>query len=199
MARGEKLIIGPRLKALRQNLGLTQAQMAEQLRVSPSYITLIEADQRPASARLLMRLAEVFDLNVAELAPSHDTQLATDLTATLKDPALEAAHVTRTEIEQALVAALNEQRLIIEASRLTIEALEQRIVALEGQERFALTEDTPQALMELMEELCKFVSSLEQRYDDLEQIVERRGLGTSWPPNRDALMKIVEADERRLG
>jgi len=105
MARGEKLIIGPRLKALRQNLGLTQAQMAEQLRVSPSYITLIEADQRPASARLLMRLAEVFDLNVAELAPSHDTQLATDLTATLKDPALEAAHVTRTEIEQALHAA----------------------------------------------------------------------------------------------
>lgn len=97
-----------------------------------------------------------------------------------------------TEVEQALVAALNEQRLIIEA-------LEQRVVALEGQERFALTEDTPQALMELMEEFCKYVSSLQQRYDDLEQVVERRGLGTSWSPNRDALMKIVEADERRLG
>ena len=97
-----------------------------------------------------------------------------------------------TKVEQALVAALNEQRLIIET-------LEQRVVALEGQERFALTEDTPQALMELMEELCKFVSSLEQRQDDLEQVVERRGLGTSWSPNRDALMKIVEADERRLG
>lgn len=97
-----------------------------------------------------------------------------------------------TKVEQALVAALNEQRLIIET-------LEQRVVALEGQERFALTEDTPQALMELMEQLCKFVSSLEQRQDDLEQVVERRGLGTSWSPNRDALMKIVEADERRLG
>ena len=97
-----------------------------------------------------------------------------------------------TKVEQALVAALNEQRLIIET-------LEQRVVALEGQERFALTEDTPQALMELMEQLCKFVSSLEQRQDDLEQVVERRGLGTSWSPNRDALMKIVEEDERRLG
>ena len=97
-----------------------------------------------------------------------------------------------TEVEQALVAALNEQRLIIET-------LEQRVVALEGQERFSLTEDTPQALMELMEQLCKFVSSLEQRQDDLEQVVERRGLGTSWSPNRDALMKIVEEDERRLG
>ncbi len=97
-----------------------------------------------------------------------------------------------TDVEQALLAALNEQRLIIET-------LEQRVVALEGQERFALTEDTPQALMELMEQLCKFVSSLEQRQDDLEQVVERRGLGTSWSPNRDALMKIVEEDERRLG
>ena len=97
-----------------------------------------------------------------------------------------------TKVEQALVAALNEQRLIIET-------LEQRVVALEGQERFTLTEDTPQALMELMEQLCKFVSSLEQRQDDLEQVVERRGLGTSWSPNRDALMKIVEEDERRLG
>lgn len=97
-----------------------------------------------------------------------------------------------TKVEQALVAALNEQRLIIET-------LEQRVVALEGQERFSLTEDTPQALMELMEQLCKFVSSLEQRQDDLEQVVERRGLGTSWSPNRDALMKIVEEDERRLG
>jgi len=97
-----------------------------------------------------------------------------------------------TEIEKALVAALNEQRLVIEA-------LEQRIVALEGQERFALTEETPQALMELMEGLCKFVSSLEQRQDDLEQVVERRGLGTSWTPSRDVLMKIVEEDEKRLG
>lgn len=42
-ARGEKLIIGQRLKVLRTTLGLTQAQMAEQLGVSASYITLIES------------------------------------------------------------------------------------------------------------------------------------------------------------
>lgn len=97
-----------------------------------------------------------------------------------------------TEVEQALVAALNEQRLIIEA-------LEQRVVALEGQERFALTEDTPQVVIEFLEALGGSMTVLEKRQDDLEQVVERRGLGTSWSPNRDALMKIVEADERRLG
>lgn len=34
MARGEKLIIGQRLRVLRQSLGLTQAQMATELGVS---------------------------------------------------------------------------------------------------------------------------------------------------------------------
>ena len=82
--RNEKLIIGQRLRVLRQSLGLTQAQMAAELGVSASYVTLIEADQRPASARFLMKLAEVYDLNVSELAPSTDAQLAADFQAALR-------------------------------------------------------------------------------------------------------------------
>ncbi len=98
-------MIGPRLRALRLSLGLTQARMAEQLGVSASYVTLMEADQRPASAKLLMRLAEAFDINVSELAPQSDAQLAADLAAALKDPTLEATKVGRVEQEQALQAA----------------------------------------------------------------------------------------------
>ncbi len=97
-----------------------------------------------------------------------------------------------TEIEQALVAALNEQRLIIEA-------LQQRVATIEAEGRFALTEDTPEVLTEYMEALLRMVQGIDQRQDDLEQVVERRGLGRSWTPNRDVLMKIVEEDERRLG
>lgn len=100
--RGEKLVIGQRLKVLRLSLGLTQGQMAAELGVSASYITLIEADQRPASAKLLLRLAEVYDLNVSELAPSSNAQLASDFEAALKDPALEAGALTRAEIEAVL-------------------------------------------------------------------------------------------------
>ena len=103
--RSEKLIIGQRLKVLRTTLGLTQAQMAEQLGVSASYITLIESDQRPASAKLLMRLAQVYDLNVAELAPGTDSQLAADFEAVLKDPSLETEGIGRAEIEAVLQAS----------------------------------------------------------------------------------------------
>lgn len=101
-ARTDKLIIGQRLRVLRQSLGLTQAQMAAELKVSASYITLIEADQRPASARLLMRLAEVYDLNIAELAPSADAQLSVDFASVLKDPAIAVGALPRAEIEAVL-------------------------------------------------------------------------------------------------
>lgn len=103
--RVEKLIIGQRLRVLRGSLGLTQAQMAAELGVSPSYITLIEADQRPASARLLMKLAEVYDLNVSELAPAADAQLVADFSAALKDPLLEAGGLPRGEVEAVLQAS----------------------------------------------------------------------------------------------
>lgn len=97
--RVEKLIIGQRLRRLRASLGLTQAQMAAELGVSASYVTLIESDQRPASARFLMRLAEVYDLNVSELAPTADAQLAADFGAALKDPVLDLGTLPKGEIE----------------------------------------------------------------------------------------------------
>ncbi|MCC7319903.1 MAG: DUF2083 domain-containing protein [Rubellimicrobium sp.] len=103
--RGEKLIIGQRLRVLRSSLGLTQAQMAAELGVSASYVTLIESDQRPASARFLMRLAEVYDLNVSELAPSTDAQLAAEFGAALKDPAVELPNLPRAEVEAVLQAS----------------------------------------------------------------------------------------------
>jgi len=79
--------------------------MASQLGVSSRYITLIETDQRPASARLLLRLAEVHYLNIPELAPSFDAQLTSDFEAALKDPAPEAGPVPRAQIEAVLQAS----------------------------------------------------------------------------------------------
>ena len=49
---------GSRIRALRRREGLSQARMAERLRISPSYLNLIEHNQRPMSALVLLRLAE---------------------------------------------------------------------------------------------------------------------------------------------
>ena len=45
---------GPAIKRLRKRENLTQAAMAARLSISPSYLNLIERNQRPVSARVVM-------------------------------------------------------------------------------------------------------------------------------------------------
>src|ERR1700761_9437171 len=69
MAIGDKkLFLGGRLKRLRRELGVTQSAMAEQLGVSSSYLNLLERNQRPVTAQVLLRLAETYDLDLRSLS-----------------------------------------------------------------------------------------------------------------------------------
>ena len=67
MAR-DKLLAGHAVRRLRRRTGLTQAAMAEMLAISPSYLNLIERNQRALPAALLVRLAEQFDFDPRALA-----------------------------------------------------------------------------------------------------------------------------------
>ncbi len=80
------LYLGPRLKRLRRELGLTQAVMADDLAISPSYIALLERNQRPLTADLLLRLAKAYKLDVSELAADKRDDYARRLADVLRDP-----------------------------------------------------------------------------------------------------------------
>ena len=81
-----KLLIGPRVKRLRTTLGLTQAEFARRIDVSATYVNLIERNQRPVSASVLLKLAEEFDINVSDLGKDSDAGLVNDLVGALRDP-----------------------------------------------------------------------------------------------------------------
>ena len=68
MSQNRPLYLGPRLRRLRRELGLTQQAMAADLDISPSYVALIERNQRPVTADMLLRLARTYRLDVSELA-----------------------------------------------------------------------------------------------------------------------------------
>ena len=86
MSNEHPVYMGPRLRRLRRDLGLTQANMAADLDISPSYVALLERNQRPLTADLLLRLARTYRLDMASLATdSHDDNIAR-LLAVLKDP-----------------------------------------------------------------------------------------------------------------
>jgi len=97
MANQRSTFMGPRLRRLRRNLGLTQAVMAGDLEVSPSYIALIERNHRPMSADLLIRLAETYDLDIAAFAGAEDDTLA-QLEAALADPVFSDLAIGRDDI-----------------------------------------------------------------------------------------------------
>ena len=61
------LLAGPAIRRVRKRESLTQAAMATRLSISPSYLNLIERNQRPVSARVVMALVEQFDFDPRSL------------------------------------------------------------------------------------------------------------------------------------
>ncbi|WP_448579469.1 helix-turn-helix domain-containing protein [Thermaurantiacus sp.] len=74
-----KLFAGARLRRLRLRLGLTQARLAEDLGLSASYLNLIERNQRPLSAAVLLKLADVHDVDLKELTARDTDQQAEEI------------------------------------------------------------------------------------------------------------------------
>jgi len=78
--------MGPRLRRLRRELGLTQPGMAADLNVSVSYVSLLESNQRPLTADMLLRLARTYKIDLADFAGDGGKESAARLQAVLKDP-----------------------------------------------------------------------------------------------------------------
>src|SRR3981081_253182 len=95
---GKKLFVGPRFRRIAQQLGLAQTQIAEGLGISPSYINLIERNQRPVTAQLLMRLAQTYDLDLRDLASPHEDPLFAELNEIFSDPLFRQIDLPKQEL-----------------------------------------------------------------------------------------------------
>ena len=100
-----KLMAGHAVRRLRRRAGLTQAAMAEALAVSPSYLNLVERNQRPVSATLLVRLAERFDFDTRALGAAEPGGGAEAIRRRLSDPLFADLEIDRSEVDEWLAAA----------------------------------------------------------------------------------------------
>ena len=101
----EKLLAGHAVRRLRRRSGLTQAAMAEALGISPSYLNLIERDQRALPSGLLVKLAERFDFDPRALAAGEPGGGAEALRRRLADPLFADLEIDRHEVAEWLAAA----------------------------------------------------------------------------------------------
>src|SRR5581483_6731072 len=95
---GKKLFVGPRFRRIRQQLGLSQTQIAEGLGISPSYINLIERNQRPVTAQILLRLAETYALDLRDLATADEDRFFAELNEIFSDPLFRQIELSKQEL-----------------------------------------------------------------------------------------------------
>ncbi|MCY4302740.1 MAG: short-chain fatty acyl-CoA regulator family protein [Aestuariivita sp.] len=97
-----KVFIGPRLRQLRKKSGDTQAQMAQKLRISTSYVNLLEKNERSVSVPVLLNLLEAYGVDWRDIAQDEDTSKLADLRAALQDPLFVSDKPDLTQLRAAL-------------------------------------------------------------------------------------------------
>ena len=150
--KNQKLLIGPRLRRFRQTLGITQARMAEDLSISTSYLNLMEHNQRALSAKVLLRMAEIYDFDIAGFTGANDAHLVAEIYEAMRDPIFKGDTISKNEAEDLVNASPNAAKALlklygqhrdmsrrmtdIHAQRDKVELLEQSSEAVEDVRRF---------------------------------------------------------------
>ena len=74
--------------------------MAAELEISPSYVNLVERNQRPVSADLLVRIAQGFDIDLAAFSGERADDLFQTLNDAFADPLFQNAGVSREDAHE---------------------------------------------------------------------------------------------------
>ena len=99
------LFAGHALRRLRKREGLTQAAMAARLAISPTYLNLLERNQRPLSARVLVQVIERFDFDPRSLREDDAIGGLDGMVRRLADKRFSDLGIDREEVQEFLAAA----------------------------------------------------------------------------------------------
>ncbi|MBB1248723.1 short-chain fatty acyl-CoA regulator family protein [Rhizobium sp. G21] len=111
-----KIFAGPRVRRIRNGLGVTQTAMAQALGISPSYLNLIERNQRPLTVQLILKLASVYKIDVEELRGEAKSVVG-ELREVFSDPLLQGEIPGSEELVEVADAAPNAAQGLIKLYR----------------------------------------------------------------------------------
>ncbi|MEU1292840.1 short-chain fatty acyl-CoA regulator family protein [Streptomyces sp. NPDC005840] len=116
-AADRKVYAHARLRRLRREHGMNQVEMARALSISTSYANQIEQSQRPLTASVLLRIAEVFGVDAEFFSDADEDRLAADLRAAVADEACGTAPLAPEEIAEAARAHPDVARALVALHR----------------------------------------------------------------------------------
>ncbi|MEQ8298171.1 MAG: XRE family transcriptional regulator [Nitratireductor sp.] len=112
----QKIFAGPRIRRIRNAKGLTQTAMASGLGISPSYLNLIERNQRPLTVQLILKLASVYKVEPEELQAGAGGSIAA-LREVFADPLLSDELPGEQELVEIAEAAPNVSAAVVKLYR----------------------------------------------------------------------------------
>jgi predicted transcriptional regulator/DNA-binding XRE family transcriptional regulator len=160
--------IGGRLRRLRQERRLTQAEMARELGISASYLTLLESNHRPVTVRVLLKLVERFHVDLQDFVADTDQRLSLELMEAFSDPIFEGAEVKNTDVQE-LVS------LLPAVGRAVIDLYEAYRRHLPADATSSAGEDAVEAPPVTIpsEEVTEFIQKRLNHFPELEEAAER--------------------------
>lgn len=187
---------GGKVRALRRRVGLTQVQLADKLEISPSYLNLIENNRRPLPANLLIKLAQLFDVDVHSFATDEDARLVADLIEAFADPFFEDQDLTSVDVREMAAASPSGARAVLslyrayQAARSTADDLSSRLS--DGEELASPGAHLPS------EEVTDLLQRGSNHFPELEAAAE--GLGARAKlTGEDLYAGLVRFLDKRLG
>ena len=165
-----KLFVGPRIRLLRERDQQTLEVCADKLGVSPSYLSQLETNQRPVTARVLIALSKVYAVSPSEFDADDENRLVADLHEASADLALGAPTPSMAELKLAAATtpSLAHQFLALHSA---YRRLDERLKTLDD----TLGMDgptTPEVLLPY-EEVRDFFHYRDNYIDDLDTAAER--------------------------
>ena len=163
----QKIFAGPRLRRIRNQLELTQTAMAEALGISPSYLNLIERNQRPLTVQLLLKLTSVYKIDLDELQ-GETTGTTSALKEVFSDPLLADALPGDQELIEVADAAPNAAAGIVKLYRAYKETQSRlsgvsELLAREGHTTSVSSTRLPvDEVRELFERRPNYIASIEE-------------------------------------
>ncbi len=141
-----KTLIGPRLRQLRRARKQTQAEMAARLGVSPSYVNLLENNQRSLSVQMLMAISEAYAVDWRDLTRDDATRRLAELRSVVQDPLFAG---DRPDLQELRGAIDHAPRLVAQFLRLhgTHRTALEKMMRLGASGDEALVRSTPEAVI----------------------------------------------------
>jgi predicted transcriptional regulator/DNA-binding XRE family transcriptional regulator len=187
----KKAMLGPKIRRLRRENGLTQVQLSEQLGISASYLNLIEHNQRPVSVPLVLKLARLFDLDLQAFDEDEEERALAGLREVFADPLFERARPGAAELREVVSTAPAAADAVIElyralqAARQDLQSLSER--AAEGDGKAA-----PYSEAFPIEKVHDFFEARSNHFPEIEEAAEE--LGRSVPLAQGELVRgLTEA------